>query len=139
VTLLEWILLALLFVALVVIVLGALRLRTLAGRTGTFECGFRTLTKTGAHVSLGFAQFRTQRVDWWRCWSLVPHPKRSWRRDRLRVTGHTVLDADARPDYFVVRCEYEGATFELTMSGSAYAGLTSWLEAGPPTTYGTVV
>jgi hypothetical protein len=139
VTPLVWILLALLVAAVVVIGLGASRLRTLAGRTGTFECGFRTLTRRGAHVSLGFAQFRSERVDWWRCWSLFPRPKRSWRRDRLTVTGHVALDGTGRPDHYVVRCAHEGTTFELTMSVGAYAGLTSWLEAAPPTRFGMVV
>ncbi|PJI84780.1 DUF2550 domain-containing protein [Luteimicrobium subarcticum] len=136
---LVWVLLVLLVAALVVLGLGAFRLRSLAARTGTFECGYRTRTRHGAHVSLGFAQFRSERVDWWRCWSLVPRAKRTWRRDSLVVLGRVALDAGSRPDLYVVRCEHDGTAFELTMSAGAYAGLTSWLEAAPPTRFGVVV
>ncbi|MGC5167849.1 DUF2550 domain-containing protein [Luteimicrobium sp. DT211] len=136
---LVWILLALLVAALAVIGLGASRLRTLAARTGTFECGFRTRTRRGSHVSLGFAQFRAQRVDWWRCWSLFPRPKRSWRRDRLRVVSRALVTGGPRGDVVVVQCEHDGVAFELSMAPGAYAGLAAWLEAAPPSFYGAVV
>ena len=126
-----WIAIGLLVAALVVVGLGAFRLRALTHRVGSFECGARA---TGdSSWTLGVAHYGVGRIDWWRCWSLAFRPARTWARHDLVITGREPLSADdARPDAYLVRCRYQGQDFELTMSRGAYEGLASWLEAAPP-------
>ena len=111
--------------------LGASRLRTLSGRIGSFVCGARPVYPPGGAVVAGIAQYGSGRLDWWRSWSLALMPARSWQRADLRVVGHQRLASVGRPDLYLVRCRHRATDFELTMSPDAYAGLTSWLEAGP--------
>lgn len=135
-----WVLLAVLVAALLVLGFGAHRLRTLTSRVGTFHCGVRRPTrKGGVAVSYGVAEFRSERVDWWRVWSLFPRPKYRWRRDALHVVGHERLSRRGIGELVLVRCEYEGRPIELVMTPSASAGLTSWLEASPPSHFGVIV
>ena len=112
--------------------LGASRLRTLSGRVGSFECNARPTLPPGGPWVAGIAQYGAGRLDWWRSWSLSPRPARSWRRAEFQVTGHVSLGGAGRPDLYLVQCKHLDADFELTMSPEAYAGLTSWLEAAPP-------
>lgn len=128
-----WIALGLLLAVLVVVGVGALRLRALAHRVGSFECGARSAGAENGSWTLGIAHYGVGRIDWWRSWSLSLRPARSWSRHDLVITGREPLDgADARSDSYLVRCRYHGQDFELTMSRAAYEGLASWLEAAPP-------
>ena len=92
-----WIAIGLLVAALVVVGLGAFRLRALTHRVGSFECGARA---TGdSSWTLGVAHYGVGRIDWWRCWSLAFRPARTWARHDLVITGREPLSADdARPD-----------------------------------------
>jgi len=114
--------------------MGASRLRTLSGRVGSFVCGARPEQPAGGAWVAGIAQYGSGRLDWWRSWSLSPRPARSWLRTEFRVTGRVPLDGAGRPGLYLVRCQHLDTEFELTMSFEAYAGLTSWLEAAPPST-----
>jgi hypothetical protein len=127
-----WILVALLAVAGLVLAAGASRLRTLSHRVGSFPCHARPAGNPAATFTLGIAHYAVGRIDWYRCWSLAPRPARTWRRDRLVVTGRVPLDHAGQTDQYLVRCRYDGTDFELSMSTAAYAGLASWLEAAPP-------
>ena len=127
--------LGLVLIALVaVLVLGASRLTTLSGRVGSFVCGARPVEPAGAIVVAGIAQYGAGRLDWWRAWSLSPRPARSWRRSELELIARSPLVVPGRPDLYLVQCRYQEVDFALTMSPEAYAGLTSWLEASPPST-----
>lgn len=112
--------------------LGASRLQTLSGRVGSFVCGARPERPPGGPWVAGIAQYGAGRLDWWRSWSLSPRPSRSWLRAEFQVTGRVPLAGAGRPDLYLVRCRHLDVDFELTMSPEAYAGLTSWLEASPP-------
>ncbi len=127
-----WTVLAVALVLALVLVVGTSRLRTLSHRVGSFQCGARPGGSPQAPWSAGIAHYGVGRIDWWRCWSLAPRPARSWRRDRLEVTGRAPLDLAGQADQYLVRCRYDGTDFELTMSADAYAGLASWLESAPP-------
>jgi len=125
---------AVLVALIVVLVLGASRLTTLSGRVGSFVCGARPVSPAGAVVVAGIAQYGAGRLDWWRAWSLSPRPARSWRRTELELIARSPLAVPGRADLYLVHCRYRGVDFALTMSPEAYAGLTSWLEAAPPST-----
>ncbi|OLT45524.1 DUF2550 domain-containing protein [Cellulosimicrobium sp. CUA-896] len=132
-TLPAWIALGLLLAALVVAGLGALRLRALSRRVGSFECGLRTAGAESASWTLGIAHYGVGRIDWWRSWSLSWRPGRTWSRHDLVIVGREPFGgADARPDSYLVRCRYREQELELTMARAAYEGLASWLEAAPP-------
>ncbi|WP_311836147.1 DUF2550 domain-containing protein [Cellulomonas fimi] len=123
---------ALVLAVVVTFGLGASRLRTLSGRVGSFVCAARPAQPPGGAWSAGIAQYGAGRLDWWRSWSLSPRPARSWERSELEVLGRDSMEAAGRPDLYLVRCRHRDAELELTMSPGAYAGLTSWLEAAPP-------
>jgi hypothetical protein len=130
---------AVVLVLVVIALLGASRLRTLSGRVGSFLCSARPAQPPGAAWSAGIAHYGAGRIDWWRSWSLAPRPARSWRREDIEVTGRAPLPGAADPDTVLVRCRYQGTDYELTMSGDAFAGLTAWLEAAPPTDFSRVI
>ncbi|MCB7138053.1 DUF2550 domain-containing protein [Cellulosimicrobium marinum] len=128
-----WIAIGLLLAAVVVVGLGAFRLRALAHRVGSFECGVRPAGVEGAAWTSGIAHYGVGRIDWWRSWSLAWRPARIWSRYDLQLLGREPFTGpDARPDSYLVRCRYDGQDFELTMTRPAYEGLASWLEAAPP-------
>ncbi|WP_019134868.1 DUF2550 family protein [Cellulomonas massiliensis] len=108
---------------------------TLSGRVGSFRCGYRAVG--GRHWAAGTVQYGTHRLYVWRRWSLLPRPRFTWPRAGMQVVARTWVDASATSarDDVVVRCRVRsGASsreVELRMSGGAYAGLTSWLEATP--------
>jgi hypothetical protein len=130
---------AVVLVFVAVVVLGASRLRTLSRRVGSFVCSARPVQPAGAPWSAGIAHYGAGRIDWWRSWSLAPRPARSWRREDIEVTGRAPLAGATDPDLVLVRCRHRGADYEVTMSRDAYAGLTAWLEAAPPTDFSRVV
>jgi len=129
---------AVVLVVLVVALLGASRLRTLSGRVGSFLCSGRPAEPAGRAWSAGIAHYGAGRIDWYRSWSLAPRPAHSWRREEIEVTGRVPL-SDPDPDLVLVRCRYQGTDYELTMSRDAFAGLTAWLEAAPPTDMSRVI
>lgn len=119
--------------------LGASRLSTLSGRVGSFVCGARPVSPPGAAVVAGIAQYGAGRLDWWRAWSLSPRPTRTWQRAELEVVTRSLLAVPGRADLYLVQCRYRDTDFALTMSPGAFAGLTSWLEAAPPSTLERVI
>lgn len=136
-------------VALVVAALATSRLQTLTRRVGSFDCALRVppaLARGDAPAwTSGVAQYGAESLYWWRLWSLSPRPARSWQRARLEVVDRRAANGSDRLDVpLVVRCRVvhdEGSggqepgtadDVELLMSPEAYAGLTSWLEASPP-------
>jgi hypothetical protein len=132
---------AVVLVFLVIALLGASRLRTLSRRVGSFLCSARLAQPSGAAWSAGIAHYGAGRIDWWRSWSLAVRPARSWRREDIEVVAWTPLTSadDADADLLLVRCRHQGTDYELTMSRDAYAGLTAWLEAAPPTDFSRVI
>ncbi|WP_166849650.1 DUF2550 domain-containing protein [Isoptericola sp. BMS4] len=127
-----WVALALLVVLALVLAAGASRLRTLSRRVGSFPCHARPADDPHAPWVVGIAHYAVGRIDWWRCWSLLPRPARVWERGRFVVTGRAPLDQAGQADQVLVRCRYDGTDFELLMSTGAYEGLASWLESAPP-------
>jgi len=139
-TLAAWTAIGLLLAVLVVVGLGAARLRALARRVGSFECGLRTTRADGTAWSAGVAHYGVGRIDWWRSWSLAWRPAASWARADLVILGRElVVSSEAVPDTYLVRCRYRDRELELAMARSAYEGLASWLEAAPPGRYDVVV
>lgn len=107
------------------------RQRTLTHRVGSFGCLVRA--RDGGGWTPGVAQYASGRLLWWRSLSLAPRPARTWAREKLEVLERTPFpgaDELGRP-LVAVRCRIDDEEFTLSMSAAAYAGLVSWLEAGP--------
>lgn len=126
--------------------LGAWRLRVLSGRIGSFECAARAAGRQpgdederGRAWTAGIAHYGAGRIDWWRSWSLAPWPAHAWLRDDLTVVSRAAFVGPGGQEQLVARCRAHDTEFELTMSVDAFAGLTAWLEAAPPSDVSRVI
>jgi hypothetical protein len=129
----------LLLAALVAVVL---RRRRLTARLGTFDCSIRQARGHRRRWALGVARYETDRLDWYRTFSLSPRPSCTYARRALGVT--LFRDAEGaelvavQPGAMIVECRLGpdgavgGEEIELAMSPDAYTGFASWLESAPP-------
>ena len=123
--------LALAVVLLVVVIVS--RQRALTHRVGSFVCAVRPEEHPAGPFVDGVAQYGAHHLRWWRALSFSPRPALSWPRDGLEIVERTVLaevDELGRP-LVLARVRVGGASFEIQLSSAPYAGLVSWLEAGP--------
>ncbi|GAB3258598.1 DUF2550 domain-containing protein [Kineococcus gypseus] len=121
-------------VALLLLLLLVLRRRRLTGRLGTFDCSLRH--PGSRRWALGVARYETDRLDWYRTFSLSPRPSRTFARGALDVTRRRDAEGSERlavqPGALVVECRHAGDPLELAMGADAYTGFASWLESAPP-------
>jgi Protein of unknown function (DUF2550) len=128
----------LLVIVLVLLLVIVLRRYLLTRDLGSFDCSLRR--ERGGHSNgrwmLGVARYGTDRLDWYRLFSMSPRPWRSFTRARLMILeqrraqsgeGYSVM-----PGAVIVRCAYGTLVLELAMTESAYTGLSTWLESAPP-------
>jgi hypothetical protein len=121
-------------VAVAVLGLGVSRLQTLTRRVGSFECALRRTGDPSSSWVTGVGQYGADSLYWWRSRSLAPRPSRCWPRAAIVVLERAAVgDSTGFGRQVAVRCTVEGRSFDLLMSPEASAGLTSWLEATPPT------
>jgi hypothetical protein len=136
----QWLLDSVGFVLLVMALLVALlvgRRRIISRHGGTFELSVRDLDQPhGRGWVIGLGRYREDSLEWYRIFSPLPVPKRSWRRSDLSVVSQRVpRKAEEFALYagsVVVVCTTPRGETELAMSRSSLTGLQSWLEAGPP-------
>jgi len=135
-----------LIVLLVVAVLLAVggvalsRWHTLTRRVGSFSCAIRA----GGRQVPGVAHYGARSLYWFKLRSLSFRAERTWSRSALSVLERTPLSEGRPGGPLLVRCRVAGGAddtagleseVDLVMSREAYAGLTSWLEAGPAAPY----
>lgn len=131
--------LAVLF-ALLVLMIGAFGLRRYQLRTalGTFDASI-CLPSRGWRM--GVCRYTDQHLEWLRLVSLSPRPRHRYLRSSLELRGWRQPDeaekTQIQPGAVVVTLAYEGKEFHLAMKFDVYAGLSSWLEAGPVIGVGT--
>lgn len=126
-------------VALVLLVLlcGVLRRFVLRRGGGTIELSLQL--KSSGHGRgwvNGVGRFVGDDLEWFRVFSLSPHPRRCWSRRDLHVlrtrepsgAEHRALLGGA----VVLECRAAGRPVELAMSRSAHTGFLAWVEARPP-------
>lgn len=128
----------LLLAALVAVVL---RRRRLTSRLGTFDCSIRAARGSRRRWALGVARYETDRLDWYRTFSLSPRPSCTYARRALGVTLFREAEGAelvaVQPGAMIVECRLEGEDvgreeIEFAMSPDAYTGFASWLESAPP-------
>lgn len=130
-----WWVTAILCVVVLLTIWGYLRLRRLSVQFGTFDCAWR-ISKPGSEPTdrwvQGLGEYRSDRLVWWKAYSLNPQPRRVWLRTSFELVGRTPLDLADLPGMYLVEAKYEGTAFEMMMSAEAYHGLSSWSESAPP-------
>ncbi|MFD2839765.1 DUF2550 domain-containing protein [Populibacterium corticicola] len=134
-----WVIIAVLVVLAVISTWGFLRLRRLTTSVGMFDCALRTPKSDGKPTDnwvQGLCEYQSDRLLWWRVYSLSVNANHIWMRDQFEVTGRVPLDQANLPDVYLVQCRHEGVPFELMMSAEAYHGLSSWVESAPPSAGG---
>jgi hypothetical protein len=131
-------------VVLVVLVVTAVlligvvsRRRFLSRDVGAFDCSLRLGAATSPKGwRLGVAHYESDRIDWYRVFSVSPRPAESLVRaeldvqDRRRPSGQETFAVLAGS--IIARCRYRGDQVELAMTEQAYTGFAAWLEAAPP-------
>ncbi len=129
-----WLLLGACVLAAVALAMLISRVRSLGRRLGSFECAYRRAEGHG--WASGIAAFGADRLEWYRVLSYTPRPEHTWLRSRLEVLDRASrLTAGRRTSIVEIHCRTADEEFSLAMSVDAYAGLTSWLEATPPSGY----
>ncbi len=126
-----------LLVLLFLVAALVLRRRLISRHDGTFELSVRDGSlPDGRGWVLGLGRYREDSLEWYRIFSPLPVPKRSWRRSDLNLVSQRVpRKAEEFALYagsVVVVCTTPRGETELAMSRSSLTGLQSWLEAGPP-------
>jgi len=139
----EWIVISALIVLVVIVAWGYLRLRRLSTQVGMFDCAYRRSKKPAGLASddywaQGLCEYRSDRLVWWRLYSVKWVPSRTWLREGFDVAGRVPLDHAGLPGMYLVQCRYLDAPFELMMSAEAYHGLASWVESAPPSLPGYI-
>jgi hypothetical protein len=130
-------------IALVFVGTFVIRRYVLTREGGTFDCSLRREAgrSRGSWIP-GVARYESDRLDWFRIFTLSPRPGRSLARTRLVIIerrnpegpeGYPLLSG-----HVIVRCAYGAATLELSMSEPAYSGFSTWLESAPPGGYSPV-
>jgi hypothetical protein len=127
-------------VLLLIILFGlvlVVRRRILSRHGGTFELSVRDADQPhGRGWVLGLGRYRENSLDWYRIFSPMPFPKRSWRRNDLTFVSQRGPQGSEEYSLYaghvVVVCATPRGEVELAMSPSSLTGLQSWLEAGPP-------
>ena len=125
---------------LLVLVIGAFLLRRFQlNRTlGTFDSSIR-LPPQGWRV--GVCRYTDMHLEWLSLLSLSPRPRFRFLRSSLEVEGWRAATEAERvriqPGAIIVQLTYRGEPLELAMRQDVYAGLSSWIEAGPVIGIGT--
>ena len=127
-------------VLLLVLLFGfvlVVRRRVLSRHGGTFELSVRDARQPeGRGWVLGMGRYREDSLDWYRIFSPLPRPKRSWRRNDLTFVSQRGPEGSEEfalyAGHVVMICSTPRGDVELAMSPSSLTGLQSWLEAGPP-------
>jgi len=105
---------------------------------GTVDASICT---AGNSWRMGVCRYQDSELEWFRLLSLSFRPRHSFRRSSLELLGRRKPTEEEltrlQPDVVVVELQHEGQSFMLAMRFDAYAGLSSWLEAGPVVGVGT--
>lgn len=116
-----------------VAVLFTARRLTLARRGASFDCSVRC---PDGRWTLGVARYGSDRIHWFRVFSLSLRPLHTWLRDDLTVLWRRPTEGPevtaVLPQSVVVRCRHRSQEMDLAMSDDAYTGFASWIESAPP-------
>ena len=135
----EWLIMACVGIAVLLVVLLMLRRRWISRGAGLFECSLKVPSDSGkAAWALGITRYRGGSVEWFRSLSFGLRPAFKAERGALRVLGQrrpspteaTALYADQVIVEVAVRSR--DVIIEAAMTADALTALLAWLEAAPP-------
>nr|WP_085940442.1 DUF2550 domain-containing protein [Arthrobacter crystallopoietes] len=127
------------FVLLILALLAfGMRRYQLRRALGTFDASICLLPGSW---QMGVCRYADQHLEWLRLFSLSPRPRYKFRRSALELKGWRQPTEEERPKIqpgaIVVILKHEEQELLLAMNFDVYAGLSSWLEAGPVIGIGT--
>ena len=125
---------------LIVLGIGAVGIRRLHLRRilGTFEA---SMCHPPGRWRMGVCRYTDTHLEWLRLFSLSPVPRYRFVRSALVLKGRRAATDEERlrvpPGTVIAVIEYRGEDVLMAMTLDVYAGLSSWLEAGPVVGIGT--
>lgn len=113
------------------------RRRVLSRHGGTFEFSVRVRSgRAGRGWVLGLGRYSGGDLEWFRIFSLLPRPRRTFRRAELEYLGRRdpggVESYSLYSGHIIVSCRTPTGPLEVAMSPEALTGFLAWLEAAPP-------
>jgi hypothetical protein len=113
------------------------RRRFLSRHGGTFEFSVRVRSgRAGRGWVLGLGRYSGGDLEWFRIFSLLPRPRRTFRRAELEYVGRRdpggVESYSLYSGHIIVSCRTPTGPLEVAMSPEALTGFLAWLEAAPP-------
>ena len=100
-----------------------------------------SICMAGNSWQMGVCRYADKHLEWLRLFSLSPRPRYRFRRSALELQGWRqpteAERAKIQPGAIVVMLRHDKQELLLAMSFDVYAGLSSWLEAGPVIGIGT--
>ena len=126
-----------LLLALLALLLFAVRRRFLQRQGGTFDCSIRNSARPAPKGwMLGVGRYDRETIEWYRVFSFSPRPRLViGRRDLEVVHRRPPSGAEALallPDAVVLECCEAGRSVELAIGADALTGFLAWLESAPP-------
>ncbi|WP_194948551.1 DUF2550 family protein [Actinomyces trachealis] len=114
------------------VLLGSLvflwRLRVLASRVGSFECGLSRPGEGGWFSGIG--SFGGEELVWHRLMSIRLRPRYRFLREDLEIVEVRPRSVSGR--VVDVTCTYRGEHVNLAMPSESYHALVSWMESAAP-------
>jgi hypothetical protein len=113
------------------------RRRFISRHGGTFEFSVRVRSgRAGRGWVLGLGRYSGGDLEWFRIFSLLPRPRRVFRRSELEYVGRRdpggVESYSLYTGHIIVTCRTPTGPLEVAMSPEALTGFLAWLEAAPP-------
>ena len=113
------------------------RRRFISRHGGTFEFSVRVRSgRAGRGWVLGLGRYSGGDLEWFRIFSLLPRPRRVFRRSELEYVGRRdpggVESYSLYSGHIIVSCRTPTGPLEVAMSPEALTGFLAWLEAAPP-------
>jgi hypothetical protein len=126
-----------LLLALLALLVFAVRRRFLQRRGGTFDCSLRNPARQPPKGwMLGVGRYERETIEWYRVFSFAPRPRVViGRRDLEVVSRRPPNGAESLallPDAIVLKCREASREVELAMGADALTGFLAWLESAPP-------
>jgi hypothetical protein len=113
------------------------RRRFISRHGGTFEFSVRVRSgRAGRGWVLGLGRYSGGDLEWFRIFSLLPRPRRVFRRSELEYVGRRdpggVESYSLYSGHIIVSCRTPTGPLEVAMSPEALTGFLAWHEAAPP-------
>jgi hypothetical protein len=133
-----------LLLALLALLVFALRRRVLQRQGGTFDCSVRNSARPAPKGwMLGVGRYQRETIEWYRVFSFSPRPREIIGRRDLQVLRRRPPSGPEAlallPDAVVLECREATRTVELAIGADALTGFLAWLESAPPGQHSSIV